>query len=141
MHAFNYGIKNPGADKAYYRKVVDDMIIPEFTPSSTVKIQADDKEPDPNAQPAGGANDSEEIQRLVDTLPSPKSLAGFRLQPVEFEKDDDTNYHIDFIAAASNLRADNYEIPQADRTRPSSLLERSLLPLPLLLLWLLVSWP
>ncbi|KAJ6102348.1 Ubiquitin-activating enzyme [Penicillium sp. IBT 16267x] len=115
LHAFNYGIKNPGADKAYYRKVVDDMIIPEFTPSSTVKIQADDKEPDPNAQPAGGANDSEEIQRLVDILPSPKSLAGFRLQPVEFEKDDDTNYHIDFIAAASNLRADNYEIPQADR--------------------------
>ncbi|KAJ6005662.1 Ubiquitin-activating enzyme [Penicillium sp. IBT 35674x] len=115
LHAFNYGIKNPGADKAYYRKVVDDMIIPEFTPSSTVKIQADDKEPDPNAQPAGGANDGEEIQRLVDILPSPKSLAGFRLHPVEFEKDDDTNHHIDFIAAASNLRADNYEIPQADR--------------------------
>ena len=49
------------------------------------------------------------------SLPSPKSLAGFRLQPVEFEKDDDTNHHIDFITAASNLRADNYEIPQADR--------------------------
>jgi len=34
---------------------------------------------------------------------------------VEFEKDDDTNYHIDFITAASNLRADNYKIEQADR--------------------------
>jgi len=42
-------------------------------------------------------------------------LAGFRLVPVEFEKDDDTNHHIDFITAASNLRAENYEIPQADR--------------------------
>lgn len=34
---------------------------------------------------------------------------------MEFEKDDDTNYHIDFITAASNLRADNYKIEQADR--------------------------
>ncbi|KAJ6144673.1 Ubiquitin-activating enzyme [Penicillium chermesinum] len=114
LHAFNYGIKSAGTDKEYYRKIVDDMIIPEFTPSSSVKIQADDNEPDPNAQ-SGPANDNDEIQRLVDTLPSPKSLAGFRLQPVEFEKDDDTNHHIDFITAASNLRADNYDIPQADR--------------------------
>jgi len=32
-----------------------------------------------------------------------------------FEKDDDTNYHIDFIAAVANLRARNYtieEVPQ-----------------------------
>ncbi|KAJ5098199.1 hypothetical protein N7532_005200 [Penicillium argentinense] len=115
LHAFNYDIKNPGADKSYYRKVVDDMIIPEFSPSSNVKIQADDNDPDPNAQPAGATNDNEEIQKLVATLPSPQSLAGFRLHPVEFEKDDDTNHHIDFITAASNLRADNYDIPQADR--------------------------
>jgi ubiquitin-activating enzyme E1 len=44
-------------------------------------------------------------------------LAGFKLTPVEFEKDDDTNYHIDFIAAASNLRAENYKIEPADRHR------------------------
>ncbi|OQE27768.1 hypothetical protein PENSTE_c004G02301 [Penicillium steckii] len=115
LHAFNYDIKNPGADKGYYRKVVDDMIIPEFTPSSNVKIQANENDPDPNAQPSGSTNDNEELEKLVATLPSPKSLAGFRLHPVEFEKDDDTNHHIDFITAASNLRADNYDIPQADR--------------------------
>jgi ubiquitin-activating enzyme E1 len=38
-----------------------------------------------------------------------------KLFPVEFEKDDDTNHHIDFITAASNLRAENYKIEQADR--------------------------
>ncbi|KAL9106936.1 MAG: hypothetical protein Q9187_008499 [Circinaria calcarea] len=48
-------------------------------------------------------------------LPPPKSLPGFKLEPVEFEKDDDSNHHIDFIAAASNLRAENYAIPAADR--------------------------
>jgi len=37
------------------------------------------------------------------------------LNPVEFEKDDDTNHHIDFITAASNLRATNYSINPADR--------------------------
>ncbi|KAF9882940.1 hypothetical protein FE257_004875 [Aspergillus nanangensis] len=116
LHSFNYGIKNPSADKDYYRKVVDNMIIPEFSPRSGVKIQADENDPDPNAQASGSSlDDNTEIQRLVDSLPSPKSLAGFRLNPVEFEKDDDTNHHIDFITAASNLRADNYEIPQADR--------------------------
>ena len=116
LHAFNYGIKNPGADKGYYRKIVDNMIIPEFVPSSSVKIQADDNELDPNAQPkASSFSDKDEINGLVNSLPSPKSLAGFRLDPVEFEKDDDTNHHIDFITAASNLRAENYEIQPADR--------------------------
>ena len=42
-------------------------------------------------------------------------MAGFKLTPVEFEKDDDTNFHIDFITAASNLRAENYKIEPADR--------------------------
>lgn len=32
-----------------------------------------------------------------------------------YHQDDDTNYHIDFITACSNLRAANYKIPAADR--------------------------
>lgn len=52
---------------------------------------------------------------MKSQLPDPKSLAGFKLNVVEFEKDDDTNYHIDFITAASNLRAENYKIEPADR--------------------------
>lgn len=116
LHAFNYGIKTQAVDKDHYRKVVENMIIPEFSPSSKVKIQADENEPDPNANTGGSSfDDTEELQRLVSALPAPKSLAGFRLEPVEFEKDDDTNHHIDFITCASNLRAENYEIEQADR--------------------------
>lgn len=55
------------------------------------------------------------MNELIKKLPSPSSLVGYRLNPVEFEKDDDTNYHIDFITAASNLRAMNYNIKPADR--------------------------
>ena len=32
------------------------------------------------------------------------------INAAEFEKDDDTNFHIDFIHNAANLRAVNYQI-------------------------------
>lgn len=117
LHAFNYGIKSSSDIAAsHYTKIVDSMIIPEFSPNPTVKIQADDSEPDPNAQPsASNFDDNSELEQIVSALPSPKSLPGFKLEPVEFEKDDDSNHHIDFITAASNLRAQNYAIPEADR--------------------------
>ena len=39
------------------------------------------------------------------------------MRVTEFEKDDDSNYHIDFIAAVANLRARNYKIAEADRLK------------------------
>lgn len=36
------------------------------------------------------------------------------LPTIEFEKDDDTNFHIEFITSASNLRARAYRIPESD---------------------------
>lgn len=116
LHAFNYGINPPPPmSKDQYAQVAESMIIPEFRPDSNVRIQADDKEPDPNAAPPTFADDAEELDKIIESLPAPKSLAGYRLTPVEFEKDDDSNHHIDFITAASNLRAMNYDIPVADR--------------------------
>lgn len=40
-------------------------------------------------------------------------MPGFRLTPVSFEKDDDTNFHIAQITSASNLRAIAYGISPA----------------------------
>ncbi|KAF2838946.1 ubiquitin-activating enzyme E1 [Patellaria atrata CBS 101060] len=112
LHAFNYNINSNNATEEQYLKVLEDMIIPDFKPDPGVKIQANDTDPDPNAQQTAS---NTELQRIADQLPPPKSLAGYRLEPVEFEKDDDTNHHIDFITAASNLRAENYKIATADR--------------------------
>lgn len=114
LHAFNYGINSKGLDAATIQKVLDNMIIPDFSPNAAVKIQADDSEPDPNAN-SSAFNDNAELEKIMEKLPPAKSMAGFKLQPVEFEKDDDTNFHIDFITAASNLRAENYKIELADR--------------------------
>lgn len=94
-----------------------------------MKIQVNENEP--VGQGGGGAGisltsmltiallmhclDGGDANELLKKLPSPSSLVGYRLNPVEFEKDDDTNHHIDFITAASNLRAMNYNIKPADR--------------------------
>ena len=117
LHAYNYDLDtSQGISEKHVADVMNNMIIPEFTPSSSVKIQANDTDPDPNAQPEGSAfDDSGTMQRLISEIPPAKSLAGFKLEPVEFEKDDDSNHHIDFITAASNLRAQNYAIAEADR--------------------------
>ncbi len=40
-----------------------------------------------------------------------------RIRLTEFEKDDDSNFHIDVIAAIANLRARNYKIAEADRLK------------------------
>ena len=59
--------------------------------------------------------DVDDVEKLKKALPPPESLKKMVLRPADFEKDDDTNFHIDFIVATSNLRAENYDIPPADR--------------------------
>lgn len=45
LHAFNYNIKSPGTDKTIYLRELENVIVPDFSPDASVKIQADDKEP------------------------------------------------------------------------------------------------
>jgi ubiquitin-activating enzyme E1 len=93
--------------------VLSNGIVPDFTPKSNVKVQVNDNEPvQSSSNDDGGSDDPTD---LISSLPSASTMAGFRLVPVEFEKDDDSNFHIDFITAASNLRAINYSIQTADR--------------------------
>lgn len=115
LRAFNYKIK-PVSDRKHVVSVLDRMIVPEFKPDPGVKIQADEKEEDPNAAGDSALDDTQAFEAIANSLPTPKSLGSdFRLEPVEFEKDDDSNHHMDFITACSNLRAENYKIQTADR--------------------------
>ena len=111
LHAENYGLKGT-ADPAVYARVLEQVSVPAFEPK-TAKVQVNDNEPVPAASNA--AEDEASVEELVASLPAPASLSGYRLQPVEMEKDDDTNYHMAFITAASNLRAVNYAIQPVDR--------------------------
>ena len=108
LHAFNYGLRGE-TDPNVFRKIADAVVVPEFQPKSGVKVQINDNDP------VEKQADESDPAELAKKLPPSSSFAGFRLTPVEFEKDDDTNHHIDFITAASNLRATNYSIQPADR--------------------------
>ncbi len=55
-----------------------------------------------------------ELQCLLRAF-GKKTLSPQKLNEATFNKDDDTNGHVDFITAASNLRAMNYGIPPASR--------------------------
>ncbi|CDO95999.1 unnamed protein product [Kluyveromyces dobzhanskii CBS 2104] len=116
LRAFNYGLKGddgqPNIDT--YKSILSKLSIPEFVPKADLKIQTNDDEPDPNANNQLGGD---VLESLAASLPDASTLAGFQLVPVEFEKDDDTNHHIEFITAASNNRALNYAIETADRQK------------------------
>jgi ubiquitin-activating enzyme E1 len=65
--------------------------------------------------------DSALRKEFYDLLASVESTGaackGSKAEPLDFEKDDDDNFHIDFITAASNLRAINYAITPQDRLK------------------------
>uniref|UniRef100_K1R1M4 Ubiquitin-like modifier-activating enzyme 1 n=1 Tax=Magallana gigas TaxID=29159 RepID=K1R1M4_MAGGI len=67
------------------------------------------------------------VENLQKDLPPVEKVKAMKLVPIEFEKDDDTNFHMDFIVAASNLRAENYDIPPADRHK-SKLIAGKIIP-------------
>lgn len=109
------------------RDAVADMVnkieIPDFVPRSGVKIAVTDAE----AEAQSNQVDSERISNLQAAIPTATSFGSLKLTPLDFEKDDDTNFHMDYIVAASNLRAENYDIPPADRHK-SKLIAGKIIP-------------
>lgn len=75
----------------------------------------------------GSNTEVDQVDMILSNLPEPSEFGSLRLNPLEFEKDDDNNLHIDFIVAASNLRALNYRIPPADRHK-SKLIAGKIIP-------------
>jgi hypothetical protein len=65
---------------------------------------------------------ADELDVAIAALPTPGDLAGYSVTPQDFEKDDDSNFHMDFITAASNCRALNYAIEPADKHKVEKLM-------------------
>ncbi|XP_073208755.1 ubiquitin-like modifier-activating enzyme 7 isoform X1 [Lepidochelys kempii] len=104
-------------DWAAARETLRAMAVPPFQPEVGVRIPVTEEEME--EAPAGV--DEEQLAALRQELAERRwaLLEGgcgstHRMEPIHFEKDDDSNSHVDFIMAASNLRAANYGIAPAD---------------------------
>lgn len=110
LYAANLGI--PACrDRDLVAKLAAAVPLTEFK-AKDIAIKVDDKD----TTREGCMDDDEVVKRLIVEMSAyGKSLGSTKgLTPAEFEKDDDTNFHISFIAASSNLRARNYKIQEAD---------------------------
>lgn len=94
---------------------VQKVDVPVFEPKSNVKIPVNDSELEAEKNDDEDA-DEEAIRQLAKKLMA-MNKSGVKAQTLQFEKDNDSNLHMDFVVAASNLRAANYKIPPADKLK------------------------
>lgn len=113
LRAFIYSIPVAGGCGSALKAICDGVELPAFTPKSGVKIAANESEVASSAGSASASADNE-VDTLISRIKRSRPI-GNLLRVHEFEKDDDSNFHIDFVAACSNLRATNYEITPTDR--------------------------
>lgn len=122
LRAAVYGLA-PCLDREKIAQVAVNVMVPQFSPKSGVKIAVTDAQ----LQQNNDDMDPDKVKNMIADMPSPAKLGNLKITPLDFEKDDDTNFHMDFIVAASNLRAANYKIPPADRHR-SKLIAGKIIP-------------
>uniref|UniRef100_A0A8D0D638 E1 ubiquitin-activating enzyme n=1 Tax=Sander lucioperca TaxID=283035 RepID=A0A8D0D638_SANLU len=73
------------------------------------------------------SNVSTGLLGFVCTRPIFALNSSIQSQDLTMTGDDDTNFHMDFIVASSNLRAENYDIPPTDRHK-SKLIAGKIIP-------------
>ncbi|KAI5087744.1 ubiquitin-like modifier-activating enzyme 6, partial [Silurus meridionalis] len=96
--------------------VLTEVTIPEYKPAEK-HIETDEmaKKPDQMKLTVSSEEEREAISHLEEAITSGFRPEGFHMTPMLFEKDDDSNGHIDFVETASALRARMYSIEAADR--------------------------
>lgn len=95
---------------------VSRVFVPDFQPKEGVKIATDENATNPTPD---SMDDAAVIKNLIIRLENcrKKLPPGFAMKPIQFEKDDDSNYHMDLIAGLANMRARTYSIPEVDKLK------------------------
>jgi ubiquitin-activating enzyme E1 len=115
------------AQREHVARVAAGVAVAPWKPKDNVKIAADPEKEKENEAAGVSAEDDAHMQRILHALPPSSSLGGHAFNVLEFEKDDDRNFHIDFVSAAANLRAVAYEIPTVSRLQ-SKLIAGKIIP-------------
>ncbi|OXA42952.1 Ubiquitin-like modifier-activating enzyme 1 [Folsomia candida] len=118
LRAEMYGIPQV-RDRTRVGNMAAAVHVPVFQPRTGMRIALTEVE----AQSQFGTLDSDRLEELKTILED----RGLNITPIEFEKDDDSNLHMDFIVAASNARATNYSIELANRLK-SKLIAGKIIP-------------
>ncbi|KAL1419977.1 hypothetical protein MTO96_024770 [Rhipicephalus appendiculatus] len=108
-------------DREAIAEMLKDVEVPAFNPLTNANVAVG------NTNVAVAQRDIERLNQLLEEMPDREELGDVELMTLDFEKDDDTNFHMDFIVAASNLRAANYDIEPADRLK-SKLIAGKIIP-------------
>ncbi|XP_076101717.1 ubiquitin-like modifier-activating enzyme 6 isoform X1 [Mytilus galloprovincialis] len=118
-HAANIAQSSQDTSTEAVIKILHSVVVPSFRPSSK-RIVTDESASKPlDEGPADGdeyQDAANRIQRVINQSKSPNEVTSV-MAVADFEKDDDTNGHIDFITAAANLRASMYGIECSDRLK------------------------
>ena len=120
-HAFGLKVTKEQLSDAYIKKVSAKVKIPKFQPKKmTINVSENANDANAGKEELIG-NDLEKDEKKCDEIFeeikkwNKGKVDANKINPEEFEKDHDENGHIDFIHAASNLRARNYEIVECNR--------------------------
>uniref|UniRef100_A0A670JIS4 Ubiquitin-like modifier-activating enzyme 6 n=1 Tax=Podarcis muralis TaxID=64176 RepID=A0A670JIS4_PODMU len=98
-------------------KIISGLRIQEFRPSNKV-VQTDETVRKPDPIPISSEDERNAVLQLETAILANEATKNdLQMKELAFEKDDDSNGHIDFITAASNLRAKMYNIEPADRLK------------------------
>jgi len=130
LRAAVYGVAKPAnnRDPSVFKDALKNITVKGFVPKEGIKIATTDAERKEMEENMGMYDPDEEDKRksdLIEVINTTKNKNA--LNPEEFEKDDDSNFHMDFISGASNLRARAYGIQEADKLR-SKLIAGKIIP-------------
>jgi len=107
LYAFSFGIDYV-KDRAEFDALVRGLglVQPAWAPGAPVSEEEDDEAVDPAA-----------VAKLKEELSNVDLAALQEAQAHDFEKDDDSNFHVDYLTIATNLRAWNFQIKETARAK------------------------
>jgi len=113
-----YGIEMKENSEEWYLKVLEKTELPHFVKTKVVKEkkEGEEEEKQEELSPEEVKKKKEYEEKVIKDLIE-EVFKGSKVIPVEFEKDLDENFHMDFVTSASNVRAKAYGIPEADKHR------------------------